>query len=160
MSMIMHVSCALTLGFSADCANFEPKLFDIVDEFPKSEHLTNRTRMAGRVRGVTAAALRGQRRCFSSNQRVIDPTRWVKGSGSNKLAGSPDEAIADIFPGATLCVGGFGLCGSARAAPPAHTAMQPTFESACAHTDLSFSPCAPQSQRISSPRWCARAPVN
>jgi hypothetical protein len=67
---------------------------------------------------------------------------------------------ADIFPGATLCVGGFGLCGSARAAPPAHTVMQPTFESACAHTHLSFSPCAPQSQRISSPRWCARAPVN
>ena len=69
--------------------------------------------MAGLVRGVTAAALRGQRRCFSSKQRVVDPTRWVKGSGSNKLAGSPDEAIADIFPGATLCVGGFGLCGSA-----------------------------------------------
>ena len=53
--------------------------------------------MAGLVLGVTAAALRGQRRCFSSKQRVVDPTRWVKGSGSNKLAGSPDEAIADIL---------------------------------------------------------------
>ena len=30
---------------------------------------------------------------------------------SNKIVGSVDEAIVDIFPGATLCVGGFGLCG-------------------------------------------------
>lgn len=31
--------------------------------------------------------------------------------GSNKLIGSVDDAISDIFPGAVLCVGGFGLCG-------------------------------------------------
>ena len=30
---------------------------------------------------------------------------------SNKIFASPAEAIADILNGATLCVGGFGLCG-------------------------------------------------
>ena len=32
-------------------------------------------------------------------------------SSSSKVVGSPDEAIRDIRDGATLCVGGFGLCG-------------------------------------------------
>lgn len=30
---------------------------------------------------------------------------------SNKVVGSADEAISDLFDGATICVGGFGLCG-------------------------------------------------
>ena len=30
---------------------------------------------------------------------------------SNKIVGSADEAVADIPSGATVCVGGFGLCG-------------------------------------------------
>merc|ERR1719174_994919 len=46
--------------------------------------------------------------------RIVDPTRWSKGrwsKGSNKIVDSAEEAIHDIFPNATLCVGGFGLCG-------------------------------------------------
>ena len=32
-------------------------------------------------------------------------------ASSSKIWASADEAVADIFDGATLCVGGFGLCG-------------------------------------------------
>ena len=46
--------------------------------------------------------------------RIVDPTRWTKKTGSNKIFSSVDDAVADIPEGATLCVGGFGLCGSAR----------------------------------------------
>jgi hypothetical protein len=62
MSMIMHVSCALTLGFSAVCANFEPKLFDIVDEFPKSEHLTK-----SYTRWPVGSGASRQQRCAASD---------------------------------------------------------------------------------------------
>lgn len=36
--------------------------------------------------------------------------RWATG-GTSKVVSSADEAVADVFDGATLCVGGFGLCG-------------------------------------------------
>ena len=39
-----------------------------------------------------------------STQQIVDPTRWTPKSGSNKLFDSVDDAVADIFPGATLCV--------------------------------------------------------
>eukprot|EP00439_Symbiodinium_sp_Y106_P024344 s6662_g2.t5 len=53
-------------------------------------HVARSSRLA---RALAAASLR---RTFSSSSKVV---------------GSPDEAIRDIRDGATLCVGGFGLCG-------------------------------------------------
>jgi 3-oxoacid CoA-transferase A subunit len=35
----------------------------------------------------------------------------MKKKGINKLVSGPDEAVADIFDGALLSIGGFGLCG-------------------------------------------------
>ena len=66
----------------------------------------------------------------------------VRGVGY-RFAGSPDEAIADIFPGATLCVGGFGLCGSALHPPPTRSCSPPS---------------NPQVRKLIVASRCARSP--
>ena len=38
MSTLMLMSRALTLGFSADCANFRPKLFDTIVSLTNSRN--------------------------------------------------------------------------------------------------------------------------
>lgn len=55
-----------------------------------------------------AMMLRGASRL---SRRVCSRSYATQTKGSNKIVHSVDEAIQDIFPGATLCVGGFGLCG-------------------------------------------------
>jgi 3-oxoacid CoA-transferase len=59
--------------------------------------------MLGRVAG----------RCAHARVATGYGARALSGStkSSNKLVGSASEAVADIPAGATLCVGGFGLCG-------------------------------------------------
>jgi len=37
--------------------------------------------------------------------------RYFAATSSNKIVSSPEEAVADIKDGSTLCIGGFGLCG-------------------------------------------------
>ena len=52
---------------------------------------------------------RGTPRLAPSASRLLATA--VATRGSNKIVGSAREAVADIPSGATLCVGGFGLCG-------------------------------------------------
>lgn len=59
------------------------------------------------------AASLGSRHVRQFSTKIVDPSRWQPVRSSNKIVESVDQAISDIPAGATLCVGGFGLCGSA-----------------------------------------------
>lgn len=59
------------------------------------------------LRGAASASISCSTRLFSVLSRSVGDSS----SSSGKIVGSADEAVADVFDGATLCVGGFGLCG-------------------------------------------------
>lgn len=51
----------------------------------------------------------GPRFCPSASTALS--IRLPQRFSSSKVVGTADEAVADVFDGATICVGGFGLCG-------------------------------------------------
>ena len=59
-------------------------------------------------RGSLRAFARGLSPANSSGAPLFSTSA---SGGANKIWSSADEAVADIHDGATLCVGGFGLCG-------------------------------------------------